>query len=85
MKSKVSTTKDPDLARWCAALAAPIVTDEVPPGWHTAKQIAAELGKATPTVGALLCRAVAEGRAERQSFRIRSGQVTRPIPHYRLK
>jgi hypothetical protein len=84
MKSKISTTKDPDLAAWCAALAAPTVTDTVPVGWHTTREIAARLGKGGSTIGGLLCRAVREGRAERQDFRITSGQVTRPVPHYRL-
>jgi hypothetical protein len=83
MKSKISTT-DPALAAWCAALACPTVTDTVPDGWHTAREIAARLAKGGSTVGALLARAVREGRAEKQSFRITSGQVTRPVPHYRL-
>ena len=85
MKSKISTAKDPDLAAWCAALASPIATDKVPPGWHTAREIAARLAKGGSTVGALLARAVREGRAERQEFRIRTGSVTRPVPHYCLK
>ena len=70
---------------WAAALATPKEVDEVPEGWLTAKEISAKLGKATPTVGASLCRAVAEGRCERKTFRVTSGSVTRPIPHYRLK
>jgi hypothetical protein len=57
----------------------------VPSGWHTARDLAAKLGKPDSTVGKLLNRAVVEGRAEKQSFRITSGQVTRPVPHYRLK
>jgi hypothetical protein len=78
------TQTDPDLAAWCAALATPIVADTVPDGWHTAREIAARLAKGGSTVGALLARAVREGRAEKQMFRITSGQVTRPVPHYRL-
>jgi hypothetical protein len=81
MKSK----PDPDLAKWCEALAAPIVVDVVPPGWLTLRQLAQKLKKAENTTGSLLRRAVAEGRAERQSFRIVNGQVTRPTPHYRLR
>jgi hypothetical protein len=76
---------DPDLAKWCAALASPVIEDTVPPGWMTARELAKKLGKADSTMNHLLVRAVAEGRAERQSFRIVSGQVTRPVPHYRLK
>jgi response regulator of citrate/malate metabolism len=77
--------KDPDLAAWCAALASPIIEDTVPPGWMTARELAKKLGKAESTMGKLLNRAVLDGRAEKQSFRITSGQVTRPVPHYRLK
>jgi response regulator of citrate/malate metabolism len=57
----------------------------VPPGWLTACQVAEKVGRARGTVGALLAAAVREGRAERRSFRITSGSVTRPVPHYRLK
>ncbi len=75
---------DPDLAAWCAALASPATPDIVPPGWHTTKELSAMLGKAGPTIGSMLTRAISEGRCERKSFRVVSGQVTRPIPHYRL-
>jgi hypothetical protein len=95
MKSKPSTTKrggklpaaspDPDLAKWCAALAAPVATDVVPPGWLTARDLAAKLGRAPSTIQHSLVWAVREGRAEKQLFRIQTGDVTRPIPHYRLK
>ena len=78
------TKPDPDLAKWCAALAAPATEDEVPPGWHTLRQIAANLGKAESTISTQLGRAVREGRAETQSFRITTGKVVRPVPHYRL-
>jgi hypothetical protein len=69
---------------WAAALATTI-TDDVPPGWHTLREIAVKLGKAESTVGGQLSRAVREGRAETQSFRINTGKVVRPVPHYRLK
>jgi hypothetical protein len=94
MKSRPSTTKgggnlpttfDPDLAAWCAALASPAVTDAIPPGWFTTKQLAAKLGKTRPTMARLLADAVAAGRCEVQRFRITTGAVTRPVPHYKLK
>ena len=85
MKSKFSTTKDPDLARWCAALATSQDPDKVPPGWLTAKQICKQVGKALSTVGGQLNRAVKEGAAERTTFRILTGSVVRPVPHYRLR
>ena len=76
---------DPDLAKWCAALASPVIEDTVPPGWMTARALAKKLGKADSTMGKLLNRAVLEGRAERQDFRIVVGAFTRPVPHYRLR
>ena len=94
MKSRPSTTKgggnlppslDPDLAKWCAALASPAVQDAVPPGWFTTKQLATKLNKPLPTMGRLLAEAVAAGRCEVQKFRLTTGAVTRPVPHYRLK
>jgi hypothetical protein len=94
MKSRPSTTKgggnlppslDPDLAKWCAALASPAVTDVVPPGWFTTKTLADKLGKTRPTMARLLADAVAAGRCEVQKFRVTTGAVTRPVPHYRPK
>jgi predicted ArsR family transcriptional regulator len=83
-KSTKNVTPDADLAAWCAALATTITADTVPRGWLTARQLAAKLGKAESTVSSQLSRAVREGRAETQSFRIASGKVVRPVPHYRL-
>jgi hypothetical protein len=75
---------DPDLAAWCAALATPPIEDEVPSGWLTARQLAKKLGKSDSRTLHMLGQAVREGRAERQDFRVTTGAVTRPVPHYRL-
>jgi hypothetical protein len=92
MKSRPSTAKaggklppslDPDLAEWCAALAAPAVTDAIPPGWFTTKQLADKLGRPRPTMGRLLAEAVAAGRCEVQKFRVSVGSFSRATPHYR--
>jgi hypothetical protein len=85
MKTRGKIPPDPDLAKWCQALAAPVVVDEVPPGWVTARDLMGKLGKAESTIGKLLHRAVRDGRAERQDFRVAINGATRPIPHYRLK
>ena len=94
MKSRPSTTKaggklppslDPDLAQWCSALASPAVTDVVPPGWFTTKALADKLNKTRPTMARLLADAVAAGRCEVQKFRLTTGAVTRPVPHYKLR
>ena len=76
---------DPDLAGWCAALATAAAPDIVPAGWITARDRSAKLGKGESTISHQLCLAVRESRAERQQFRIVSGQVLRPVPHYKLK
>jgi len=85
VKKAKLTAEQIEASAWAAGLAAPVAIDEVPPGWLTVKQVANKLKKAHSTTGYLVARAVAEGRAEKQSFRITSGQVTRPVPHYRLK
>jgi hypothetical protein len=77
--------QDADLSAWCAALASPVALDTVPPNWHTARELATKLGKAGSTIGTLLARAVREGRAERKDFRIQTGAMVRPVPHYKLK
>jgi hypothetical protein len=85
MKRAKVTAEQLEASAWAAALATPIVADEVPPGWVTARDLMGKLGKAESTIGKLLHRAVRDGRAERQDFRIVIGNATRPIPHYRLK
>lgn len=82
---KSGANLDPDLAKWCEALAFPTPLDTVPPGWLTVQQLADKLGVPRRTIGERISNAVREGRAERQMFRISTGAVTRPIPHYRLK
>lgn len=82
---RTAAQADPDLARWCAALAAPIVEDAVPPGWFTTKQLAAKLGKTRPTLARQMVEAVAAGKCEVRNFRINVGRFCRSTPHYRLK
>jgi len=82
-KSGQSVT-DPDLAAWCAALVTAPTSDTVPPGWLTAKQIGRLLEKSGSRTREYLVEAVAAGRCARQDFRVLSGQVVRPVPHYRL-
>jgi len=85
MKSKLSTTKDPDLAKWCAALASPKVGDTVPPGWHTTRELCAMLGKSDTRVREMLQQAVANGKCERREFRVPAANTVRGVPHYKLK
>jgi hypothetical protein len=82
---KQPTAEQLEASAWAAALSTPTLEDAVPPGWLTARDLAAKLGKAESTMNHQLCRAVRENRAERQEFRIVSGAVCRPVPHYKLK
>lgn len=79
------TKPDPDLARWCAALASPLVTDEVPPGWLRMDEVAKLLGKSESHTFKMLSKAAAEGRCETASFRVQRGQRVLPLRHYKLK
>jgi hypothetical protein len=85
MKKGKLTAEQIEASAWAAALATPIIPDEVPPGWHTLAAIAIELGKAESTIGTQLRRAVRDGRAEVQKFRIATARGAYPVPHYRLK
>jgi hypothetical protein len=85
MKKGKLTAEQIEASAWAAALASPVILDEVPPGWFTARQLAKKLGKSDARTGHMLGQAVQDGRAERQSFRITTGSVTRPVPHYRLR
>ena len=76
---------DPDLAQWCAALASPAVTDVIPPGWFTTKQLADKLGKTRSTMARLLAEGVAAGRCEMAKFRVSVGSFVRATPHYKLR
>ena len=84
-KSGDISKPDPDLAAWCAALASPLVADKVPPGWHTAVELAEKLGKSRDSIARSIAAGVRSGRIEMQKFRIPSGQRgLYPTPHYRL-
>jgi DNA-binding transcriptional ArsR family regulator len=80
------TKPDPDLARWCAVLAeGAAIIDAVPAGWFTCAQLAANTGKAAPTMKHALKRLVEAGKVEVKNFRVRLKKMVRPVPHYRLK
>jgi AraC-like DNA-binding protein len=94
MRSKILTTKaggnlppslDPDLARWCAALATQAATDEVPPGWLRMSELATMLGKSESHMAKLIRRAADDGRCETAMYRVQCGQRVLALRHYRLK
>jgi hypothetical protein len=71
---------------WASALGVSIVErcEAVPPGWKTAEQISRDIGLRRAQTSARLRAAIAANRAEVRHFRIESGSVTRPVPHYRI-
>jgi hypothetical protein len=83
-KAKI-TAEQLNASAWAAALASPIAPDKVPPGWHTSRELCKRLGKSESRMGELLRGACERGACERQAFRVPSGGVMRPVPHYKLK
>lgn len=59
--------------------------DDAPKDFKTLLQIASEIGKSRTQTGTLMRIAIAGGNVDVKLFRIKSGQVIRPVPHYRLK
>jgi predicted transcriptional regulator len=85
-KSAKIVTPDPDLARWCEALAAgTVVAEVVPPGWFTCKELSKARGRSECSTSTSLARMVESGMAEKRSFTIKLNTQTRPVPHYKLK
>jgi hypothetical protein len=83
---KLPTSPDPDLARWCEALAAgTVVAEVVPPGWFTCKELSKARGRSECSTSTSLARMVEAGLAEKRSYTIKLAAQTRPVPHYRLK
>ncbi len=82
---KKVTAEQLNTSAWAAALASPLVPDKVPPGWHTSRELCKRLGKSESRMGELLRAACERGACERQAFRVPSGGVMRPVPHYKLK
>ena len=85
MRSKKLTTPDPDLARWCAALASTATADEVPLGWLRMSELATMLGKSESHMAKLIRRSADDGRCETAMFRVPCGQKVMALRHYRLK
>ena len=84
-KSAKNVTPDADLAKWCAALATPAVTDEVPAGWLRMTEIATLLGKSESHMAKLIRKSADQGRCETAMFRVQCGRRVLALRHYKLK
>ena len=74
-----------DLKKWCDILVVDQPTEEVPKGWFTISEICEETKRSRACVNRQLKVSLEDGLCECKTFRIRSGLVVRPIPHYRIK
>lgn len=84
MKKKLKP--DDALHRWCEMLTkSNVKPDEVPAGWFSIATLAEKLEKSHCTMSERVRRLVSQGLAERKDFMIQLEQVTRKVPHYRLK
>jgi hypothetical protein len=59
-------------------------TENVPPGWMTTVQWAAEEGKSIPRTSAIIRELVRAGHVESRNFVVQAGSRVLPVPHYRL-
>jgi len=55
----------------------------VPPGWHTAADLATARGLSYTRLTQILRPLVTNGVFEMRKFRIRQNQILRPVNHYR--
>lgn len=61
------------------------ITDEVPQGWYTSRELAKMAERSENRTQAKLRDGVLNGTVLMQRFRIKTGTVVRPVPHYRMK
>ena len=59
-------------------------TEKVPPGWHTCKAIEKLTGYSQRGANMIVLKMLEAGDVEVRKFKIRTGQVIRPVPHYRF-
>ena len=73
-------------AEWFDALqhAADTNCEEVPEGWMTVREIAAQTGMSEGHTWKRLRQATEAGKVARREFMIRTGKVIKRVTHYRL-
>jgi hypothetical protein len=85
-KSKITAEQiETSLSEFCTELKrSPVKLDQVPPGWFSVADLAAETNKSACITGDRIRRMVRDGIVERQDFVIQLEQRARAVPHYRL-
>jgi len=84
LKRLASLLKRPFSSEWFDVLAAANSgdDDEVPEGWKTVREIAAETGYSEHHTWKQLRQLHEQGKIERRRFKICTGTTVRPVPHY---
>jgi hypothetical protein len=67
---------------WRAAAAQP---EKPEPGYRSTQEWALVWNKSRPTANTIITRLMNLGKMESKKFTVLCGQVTRPIPHYRVR
>ena len=66
-----------------AALDPTPTVDRIPDGWYTTRQVAVDKGMSRVQASRLIRDAVEAGTLTVRQFRIKTGSMTRLVPHYR--
>ena len=74
-----------DLKKWCKILVSDQPAEEAPEGWSTILQISEEINRPRTTTERQLKARLKDGTCEMKKFRVRTGSIVRPVPHYRIK
>lgn len=66
-------------------LLGPCVVEKPEKGFYTRKEMQKMWNFSEPIISRKLNMALKKGLLEMRMYRVKSGMVTRPIPHYRIK
>jgi hypothetical protein len=61
------------------------VVEKPEKGFYTRRELQKLWNLSEPVISRKLCVALKEDLLEMRMYRVKSGMVTRPIPHYRIK
>lgn len=61
------------------------VSEKVPSGWHSSRDLQRHLNLSPRMTNIIVNRIIEAGDAEVRKFRTVAGQMIRPVPHYHFK
>lgn len=62
-----------------------IVAEKPAKGFYTSREIQKMWNQSEPIISKKLNKAIKNNLIEMRMYRVKSGMVTRPIPHYKIK